>query len=355
MNKKTALLFCAFRSSFLQKDRDILDTEFQILEHDFDAKNKAGTPLKFVSQKLFLLRNIAKADIIMCQFAGYHSLLPALFGKISRKPCLIIVGGTDAHDFPGIGYGNWQKRFLKTFTALSFRLCTHIAPKHRALMNFDYSYDPGEPPKQGIYAHLPSLKTPFTEIPNGYDAEKWKCLSAKRKNTFITIGTSWEYPFQRQLKGVDLITNVASYFPDCEFVILGATEALLPANHASNLKILPPKKHEELAKVLSEYEFYMQLSIAEGFPNSLSEAMLCECVPIGSNVFGIPEIIGNTGFILKHRDTEELKKLIEKALASDATRLGKQARSRIAENYTYVKRSEKLLNLCNRLIEKKPA
>jgi glycosyltransferase involved in cell wall biosynthesis len=353
MNKKTALLFCAFRSSFLQKDRDILLTQYQLFEHDFDAKNKAGTPLKFISQKLFLLQNIVKADIIICQFAGYHSFLPALFGKLFNKPCLVIVGGTDAHDFPGIHYGNWQKRILKTFTALTFRLCSHIAPKHKSLMNCDYTYDSAEPRKQGIYAHLPGLKTPFTEIPNGYDAEKWKCLSAKKKNSFLTIGTGWEYPFQRQLKGIDLIEQIAAHFPDCEFTILGASDSLLSAGHAQNIRALPPKKHEELPYIVSEYEFYLQLSIAEGFPNALCEGMLCECVPIGSDVFGIPEIIGENGFILKHRNVNELKTLIGKALETDKIKIGKAARKRIAENFTYAMRSEKLLNLCNSLIENK--
>ena len=27
--------------------------------------------------------------------------------------------------------------------------------------------------------------------------------------------------------------------------------------------------------------------------------MLCECIPIGNKVFGIPEVIGDTGFIFE--------------------------------------------------------
>src|ERR1019366_1667408 len=343
---KTALIFYTFRSTFVKKDIDILAEQYIVLEHNFYSKKKWKTPIKLISQKLFLLKNIWSAQLIICQFAGYHSYLPALFGKIFGKPCLIVVGGTEAHCFPGIGYGNWQKGLLKIFTSLSFRLCTHLVPKHKSLMYIEYTYDDKEPNPQGIYARLPELKTPYTEITNGYDPSKWNCIKQKKKNTFITVATGWEYPFQQQLKGIDLILEVAPSFPDCEFIILGIVDADVIRAKSPNVKILPPAKNEDLAAIYSECSFYMQLSMAEGFPNSICEAMLCECVPIGSNVFSIPEIVGDSGFILKKRDSAELKALIEKALNCNLFDLGKKARKRIADNYTIQNRKEKLLKLC---------
>ncbi|MDB5284854.1 MAG: hypothetical protein JWO06_3929 [Bacteroidota bacterium] len=317
-----------------------------MIEFDFYTAKKSGTPLKFIAQKLFLLKHIWGAEIIFCQFAGYHSFLPALFGKIFSKPVLIIVGGTEAHYFPGIGYGNWQKGLLKTFTAFSLRLCSHIVPKHKTLMFTDYSYDEKEPSPQGIYARLPKLKTPYTEITNGYDADKWICNMEKKKRTFITVATGWEFPFQQQLKGIDLIVEIAPFFPDCEFMILGVPDPKIIITKSSNIKIMPLAKNEDLASIYSKCEFYLQLSMAEGFPNSLCEAMLCKCVPIGSNVFSIPEIIGDSGFILTKRNTEDLTQLIKHAIGSDTLSLGEKARKRIVENYSIRKRRDKLLELC---------
>ena len=344
--QKNILFFYNHLSSFIKKDLEILSSEFNVKQHDFLPKSKLQTPLSFASQLFFLLYNIGKADLLLVQFAGYHSFLPALLGWIFRVPCVIIVGGTDAHYFPGIGYGNWQKPVLKTFTSLSFQLCSHIAPKHSTLIKSEYAYAANEPRQQGVYARLPELKTPYTEITNGYDPVKWQCTKPKRKNTFITVSGAWEYHFQQQLKGIDLILEVAPAFPDCEFIILGIDKENRITAKSSNVKLLPAVKNEELINIFSECEFYLQLSMAEGFPNSLCEAMLCECIPIGSDVFSIPEIIGDSGFVLNKRNIEGLKTLINNALNADKKKLKQKARSRISENYDLEKRSQKLIQLC---------
>ncbi len=324
--------------------------EFEVSSHDFLPKTKMHTPLSFLSQLFFLFKNLPTADLLIVQFAGYHSLLPALFGWVLRKPCLIVTGGTDAHYFPNIGYGNWQKPVLKTFTALSFKFCSHIAPKHKSLIKSSYSYDPTEPAQQGIYARLPELKTPYTEITNGYDTVKWQCQKQKRKNTFITVSGAWEYHFQQQLKGIDLILAVANSFPASEFIILGVDDKSRIPSPPANVKVLPAVQNEELINIFSECEYYLQLSMAEGFPNALCEAMLCGCIPIGSAVFSIPEIIGDSGFILTERNPVALTALIKKALASDNANLPQKARARIAANYTLETRRQKLLHLCHSLM-----
>ena len=66
--------------------------------------------------------------------------------------------------------------------------------------------------------------------------------------------------------------------------------------------LIPKITQRELINYFSMSRFYLQLSFSEGFGNALCEAMLCECVPIGSNVGAIPFIINDTGFILKKKD-----------------------------------------------------
>lgn len=144
---------------------------------------------------------------------------------------------------------------------------------------------------------------------------------------------------------------MAPFFPDCEFTILGVNDPNIFPNLPANVKAVPSVKNDELIAIFSSQEFYLQLSMAEGFPNSICEAMLCECIPIGSDVFSIPEIIGDSGFVLKKRDIQLLKQLIEQALVSDEPSLMKKARTRIADNYTLEMRDTKLLQLCEKLIK----
>jgi glycosyltransferase involved in cell wall biosynthesis len=350
MNKKAILIFYTFRSTFVKKDIDILSENFHVIEHNFYVKRKSETPVKLLSQLVFLILNIYKSELLICQFAGYHSFLPSLFAKLFNKPCIIIAGGTESHCFPGIGYGNWQKGLLKFFTAWSFKFCSHIAPKHQSLIKSSYTYDENEPALQGIYAHMPELKTPYTEITNAYDTAQWYKSSPSKINTFITVATGWEYPFQVQLKGIDLILEAAVLFPDYTFTIVGVPASHVLKPKSENVLVLPPLKNNDLRNVFSKSAFYIQISMAEGFPNSLCEAMLCECIPIGSDVFSIPEIIGKTGFILKKRSITELSEIIKIAVETYNPDLGTHARKRIATRYPLTMRKDKLLSLCNQLI-----
>ncbi|MEK6616904.1 MAG: hypothetical protein AABZ32_12500 [Bacteroidota bacterium] len=224
--KKEILYFCTAYSSFVNKDIAIFKKEFTVKSFLFGVKNKYLIPFSFVKQLFFILINIFKADVIVCQFAGYHSFLPAFFAKLFFKPSLIILGGTDCVGFPSIRYGNFQKKILSKFTKWSCQMASHLSPVHESLMLCDYSYQKKDFPKQGLLFFCPKLKTPYTVIYNGYDEKKWFRNSEKKKNTFITVAGGLGMPFTFQLKGIDLLLQIAPYFPDCEFTIIGADETV---------------------------------------------------------------------------------------------------------------------------------
>ena len=89
------------------------------------------------------------------------------------------------------------------------------------------------------------------------------------------------------------------------------------------------------------------MSRYEGHPNALSEAMLCECVPVGTKCGGIPEVIGKFGFYVPYGDVKATANAIKKAL--EHSNIGKKARVRIIKLFPLEKREKKLLNVINEI------
>ena len=102
---------------------------------------------------------------------------------------------------------------------------------------------------------------------------------------------------------------------------------------------------EELKVLFNQSQFYLQLSNTEGFGVALCEAMLCECIPLVSDVNFLPTIVGDSGFVLKKRNSDMLVDLINMALNSDIIHLEQKARKRIKDNFSVNKRKKMLLSV----------
>ena len=345
------LIFYPSLTTFIAKDLDIYRRSFRVAGHRFDAKHKALTFFRFIPQFFFLLFHIWGAKLIICEFSGYHSFLPGLFGRIFGKRVQIISAGTDCVSFPSFGYGNFSRQPMGYFTAMSFRLSHHIAPVHASLMYRKDTYYEGDQPEQGITHFVKGLKRPFTTIPYGFDPDKWKPSGERKPNSFITVA----YIIDKRrfiLKGIDLIFKVAPHYPDATFTVVGYAyeqEEEVP----ENVILVPPTPNEEILALYQQHEFYLQLSISEGHPNAICEAMMCGCIPIGSDVTALPDIVGDSGFILKERDEELCKEVVGKALKSKKNMRSQRARERIQKRYHISRRTRELTQLANNLIRGK--
>ena len=329
----------------------ILAERFEVKQFCFNSTNKRKLLLVFVHQFIFLIRHIFGAKLLVNQFAGLHSFLPVLFAKLFLKKSIVVAGGTDCVAFPSIRYGNFANPKIRFFTAFSFKNASVILPVHDTLVYTDYTYQDKDFKHQGIKFFIPELITKTVVIHNGYDSNYWKRGEvAKNKNSFLTAVAYVNSRFTMTLKGLDLYTELARKFPECTFTLLGGSN-LDFIDKPDNLKTVANIWGENLVTLFSSHQFYVQLSISEGFPNALSEAMLCECVPIVSSVGGMPDIVGETGFVLKKRETNELFKLAEEAMASTQLNdLGKSARKKIATNYTFETRRVNFLKVVDELV-----
>lgn len=87
-------------------------------------------------------------------------------------------------------------------------------------------------------------------------------------------------------------------------------------------------------------------------PSSICEAMLCECIPVGSDVNGIPKIINGYGIIINERKTEKVFDAIKQALKLENS-YGSKAREFITENFNIHLRESQLLTRINLILKNK--
>jgi glycosyltransferase involved in cell wall biosynthesis len=88
--------------------------------------------------------------------------------------------------------------------------------------------------------------------------------------------------------------------------------------------------------ILPGLDLYCSSSIAEGFPNAISEALTCGVPCVVTDTGASREIVSNLGWVVAPRDSEALSRGIEEAIAAGDERLrelGQMGRARIEERY----------------------
>lgn len=339
------------RSSFIQKDINFLSLRYRVVLPGHDWKNKSQTPLNFLKQFIFLCRNLPGSKAVFVMFGGYWSFLPALAGKITGIPVYIIPGGTDCVSFPSLGYGSLRKPVMRTFIRWSFSLSTELLPVDESLVISKYTYHPeSDYPVQGFRFFFPKLKTPCRVINNGFDPEFFKSdPGLKKENSFIAVAPV-NNMMRVRVKGVDTVIMLARKFSSCSFSIVGLSVEVAAKLEPlpDNLKVHRFMPQEQFMSLLAESRYILQLSVSEGFPNALCEAMLCHCIPIGSAVGPVPSIIGDSGYVIDSPDPEYLTARMHEILGTDAaTRhlMGLKARERIASMFHISRREKAFLQL----------
>lgn len=339
------LYITSIETAFTLRDKEMLTTHFKLSSVTFTDKASL-LPLYFIIQFIQLMVYLPFTSQYLCFFGGYHTVLPVIFGKIFHKRVIIQCGGTDAMHLPHINYGNYRKKWLKKATIFSFKNCSLILPVSTALMKSIYTYDPLASREQGLLNLIPRLKTPIEVLHNGFDHDFWTDSQVEKEpNTFVTVATGISKKNRASVKGIDLILELAQFFKEHTFVLVGDIHF---KTTLSNIIVKPTLPKEEVKLIFQKSQFYLQVSTSEGFPNSLAEAMLCGCVPIGSDVGEIRNIIGESGFVLKHKDINELIQIITNLSLSNLTALRKNARKNIVKRFPYLKRKEKMIEILSR-------
>jgi glycosyltransferase involved in cell wall biosynthesis len=317
------------QDSFIKEDYLRLKIFFNINVVDPPRKWSLPAWLKFL---WLLLKNVRKSELTYCWFAGAPAAFAVLFSKLFGKKTIVMVGGWDASYFPEIHYG----AFIKF--------------KDRIPVKFVYKH------VDKILVVAPFLKDDIVKyakvkgdgiecVPTGFNPDYWK-PDGKKENIVITVAGA-KTLLNVKLKGLETFVRSAVHIPEVKYIVINVRDdakLYLEQISPKNVEFTGFLPDDEILNYYQRAKVYCQLSYREGLPTALCEAMLCECIPVGSKAAGVMAAIGDTGFYVEYGDEKGTADVIRKALDLK-NELGKKARERIKNSFPEKKRTDKLKNL----------
>jgi len=282
------------------------------LGHRVDVLPWAGRPLGR------MIRAARRCDVVFAWGIGDHAFIAALLGR--RLAC--VIGGYEFASLPQVGYGNLRSPRRRWMTKTVWKRADALLYVDPSLME-EATAAFGHPGR----AHY---------VPTGYDPSYWSPGPEPAVDRVLTVCHAPRLD-QVRLKGVDLFIRAAGVIPEVEFHVVGT----LPQNleRPRNVVVHGWLDRGSLRTAYREAKVYCQLSLHEGLPNALCEAMLCGCIPVGSDANGIPRAIGDTGYIVE-RNVNAVVAGIREALSR--AELRGQGRRRIEGLFPIGRRREGL-------------
>lgn len=349
------------RTSFINDDLVLLSERYDVRPFEFgngtssEPARKPGELAQWFARQLaWLRRELPDAAFVYGWFADYHLTLPVWLGRRMQKPVAVALGGFDANVVPDLDYGVYGSSWRAPLARYVVRNASLLLPVSESLIYHENTFAaPPEVLKNGVAYHVSGLKTPHVTIPTGYDAEAWPMGPPVRPPVVSTVAYLGQERAVR-VKGVDLLIDAAWRLPEATFQVVGVAPEFEPKLRAryrvpENVHLLPPRRRDELVEVYAGTSVYAQLSRTEGLPNVLAEAMCCGCIPVGSAVSGIPDLIGETGVVVDQPDPDAITEAIRLALTGEPDDRVR-ARDRIISHFSLENRRRKLFEALDRLV-----
>jgi glycosyltransferase involved in cell wall biosynthesis len=284
-----------------------------------------------------IVAGVAGADCVFSWFASTYASAAVAAARAFGRKSIIAVGGADVADEPGIGYGIWRSPWKAQLVRYALRNADRIL-----------AVDPYLAEQAAFRGAYPGQN--IAVLPTGYDVARWT-PGAERTRRVVTVAAC-DSEERMKVKGIQLLFDAARRIPDVPFTLVGIHERFLAAlrNRApANLVVLPLVSQEDLLGLYRGAAVYCQPSVVEGLPNAVCEAMLCGCLPVGTNVGGMSSAFGGTGILVPPGDPARLADGILKALAAPPE-AGCLCRASVAERFPMEKRRDGLFRAVAELL-----
>jgi len=335
-------LFQAIRSLFhLQRNRrvKILFTSTQhtpFITQDLNLLRKFFDVDHLITRGLFaplsILSHMFRADVTFTWFASVYSFAVVLLARMMKKKSFLVIGGVDVARVPELRYGIWLSPWKSLLVGYALRNATKVLAVDASLKKraIDLAHYTGE-----------NIEC----IPTGYDTAVW--FPAGAKEPFVLTVAKCDDEWKMKIKGLDVLFECARTMPATRFVVIGLASRLLGNINnqiPSNVEVIPFVEQPDLLRYYQRAKVYCQPSYIEGLPNSVCEAMLCACVPVGTNVGGMSTAIAGNGPLVPYGDVQQLAAGIQGAMIEPAS-AGDRARTHISQNFALQKREARLLQM----------
>jgi glycosyltransferase involved in cell wall biosynthesis len=316
---------------FIRRDIGILEREYCIRPFRYKPSHRLAPNLWQQMRLLaWLALRMPGAKAVWIWFADYHAFLPVLFSKIMRKKSVTVLAGYDVTYIPELKYGVFSNPIRSFFAAFAIRNASVLAPVAEALVG-------------KARQHVSGIRGRIVPVPFGFDSTEWYCDTPKQKGV-LTVSIA-DDAARLKIKGVDFLVDVARMLPEVPFTVIGVHERVGALLHApSNVKFIGRIPRSELRAYYSVAKVYAQLSLSEGMPNVVCEAMLSECIPVGTKIGGIPEIIGDSGYLVSNHALSEAVRAVRSAIRAPRN-LGLKARRRVMKRFSEQNRHRALVGI----------
>lgn len=331
--QKKIFLVSPSPSTFTQRDLDVLGREYRVREaviSNYQGKNGLKRSLLITFE---ILRGVLWADLTYSWFAHNHSYLAVMLANLLGKRTIVVIGGYEVAREPEIDYGALLDQKLAKRVNYIIQNADHIL----AVSEFNRR----EILELGDHRHV-------AVVYNGIDCAQF---SPGEEKDDLVITVCQISRSNITLKGLDTFLETAKRLPDLRFAVIGrdldGSIEDLRRDAPPNVEIISPTSQGELLQWYRRAKVYCQLSYRESFGVALAEAMACECVPVVTDRGALPEVVGDTGFVVPYGDAEATAAGILGALQSDR---GKAARARVEKEFSLEGRMQKIRSV----IEERP-
>lgn len=305
MKTEHVLFIKLLRSSFIEKDEEILSENYNV--KTFQFKKTKGIPIlkELFLELIFMIKNIRHSTFTYIWFADFHAVIPTVLGRMMGKPVVVVIGGVDASYKPELNYGVKTRLLGKLSLYITTRLATHLLP----VTQFTY--------EQLLQNTTPKLSKKCTLIYNCF-SDKFSCKPLNtRNNQAITVCLSGSKT-TTLIKGVDYYLKLARATPHVTFLVVGVSgEAYnyLKSISSGNVILKGKVTQKELGELMCASKIICQFSRHEAFGVALLEGISSGCYPVGYNYGGTKEILTNDlGILIDELEVHKGVKAIEKAL-----------------------------------------